>query len=417
VNNAGIYEFAPLEGVTEESFHKHFNLNVLGLLLTTQEAVKLIGPEGGSVINVGSGVSTMLPAGTSVYTATKASVDAITGVLAKELGPRKIRVNALNPGMIETEGVRSAGFNEGDFRKWIESTGDRSKFGLSSTEIVMLVDRLTMLQISRVLAFAGDQGRTVIERDYAPLGQGRAPDDESKGAEAPPPVTQVLVHRGGPAVIQTIDVARLVAAAARHDATITMAWAVGDTLADGMPLLQVHGGSRPIAERALRSLVRLGAERTFQQDPKYAIRILVDIAIKALSPAVNDPTTAVQALDQVEDLLLRLARCSLSVGRARDRQGRLRLAFPVPSFEDLLVLALDEIRFYGASSIQVMRRMRALLNALGEQVPAERRPAVQRYVERVDKGIRRTFEDGEDRTDALEQDRQGLGLSRVRGPA
>jgi 3-oxoacyl-[acyl-carrier protein] reductase len=129
VNNAGIYEFAPLEGVTEESFHKHFNLNVLGLLLTTQEAVKLIGPEGGSVINVGSGVSTMLPAGTSVYTATKASVDAITGVLAKELGPRKIRVNALNPGMIETEGVRSAGFNEGDFRKWIESTAPLGRIG------------------------------------------------------------------------------------------------------------------------------------------------------------------------------------------------------------------------------------------------------------------------------------------------
>jgi 3-oxoacyl-[acyl-carrier protein] reductase len=129
VNNAGIYEFAPLEGVTEESFHKHFNLNVLGLLLTTQEAVKLIGPEGGSVINVGSGVSTMLPAGTSVYTATKASVDAITGVLAKELGPRKIRVNALNPGMIETEGVRSAGFNEGDFRKWIETTAPLGRIG------------------------------------------------------------------------------------------------------------------------------------------------------------------------------------------------------------------------------------------------------------------------------------------------
>lgn len=129
VNNAGIYEFAPLEGVTEESFHKHFNLNVLGLLLTTQEAVKLIGPEGGSVINVGSGVSTMLPAGTSVYTATKASVDAITGVLAKELGPRKIRVNALNPGMIETEGVRSAGLNEGDFRKWIESTAPLGRIG------------------------------------------------------------------------------------------------------------------------------------------------------------------------------------------------------------------------------------------------------------------------------------------------
>src|SRR5580693_6416714 len=111
VNNAGIYQFAPLEGVTEKLFHDHFNLNVLGLLLATQEAVKLIGPEGGSIINVGSGVSTILPPNTATYTATKAAVDAITVVLSKELGPRKIRVNSINPGMIETEGVRSAGFN------------------------------------------------------------------------------------------------------------------------------------------------------------------------------------------------------------------------------------------------------------------------------------------------------------------
>jgi 3-oxoacyl-[acyl-carrier protein] reductase len=129
VNNAGVYEFAPLEGVTEELFHKQFNLNVLGVLLTTQEAVKLIGPEGGSVINVGSGVSTIHPPNTSTYTATKAAVDAITVVLSKELGPRKIRVNSINPGMIETEGVRTAGFNEGDFRKWIESTASLGRIG------------------------------------------------------------------------------------------------------------------------------------------------------------------------------------------------------------------------------------------------------------------------------------------------
>ncbi len=129
VNNAGIYQFAPLDGVTEELFHKHFNLNVLGLLLATREAVKLIGPEGGSIINVGSGVSTINPANTSVYSATKAAVDSITAVLSKELGPRKIRVNSINPGMIETEGVVSAGFSEGDFRKWIESQSPLGRIG------------------------------------------------------------------------------------------------------------------------------------------------------------------------------------------------------------------------------------------------------------------------------------------------
>ena len=131
VNNAGIYQFAPLEGVTEKLFHDHFNLNVLGLLLATKEAVKLIGPEGGSIINVGSGVSTINPPNTSVYTATKAAVDSITGVLAKELGPRKIRVNSINPGMIETEGVHSAGFIESDFRKWVETQSPLGRIGQS----------------------------------------------------------------------------------------------------------------------------------------------------------------------------------------------------------------------------------------------------------------------------------------------
>ena len=129
VNNAGVYEFAPLEAISEELFHKQFNLNVLGLLLTTKEAVKLIGPEGGSIINIGSGASTVLPPNTATYSATKASVDAITVVLSKELGPRKIRVNSINPGMIETEGVHSAGIAEGDFRKWIESQSSLGRIG------------------------------------------------------------------------------------------------------------------------------------------------------------------------------------------------------------------------------------------------------------------------------------------------
>jgi 3-oxoacyl-[acyl-carrier protein] reductase len=129
VNNAGTYEFTPLEGVTEELFHKQFNLNVLGLLLTTKEAVKLVGPEGGSIINIGSGVSTACPPNSSTYTATKASVDAITAVLAKELGPRKIRVNSINPGMIETEGLHSAGFVESDFRKWVQAQSPLGRIG------------------------------------------------------------------------------------------------------------------------------------------------------------------------------------------------------------------------------------------------------------------------------------------------
>jgi 3-oxoacyl-[acyl-carrier protein] reductase len=113
VNNSGVYKFGPIEEVTEEDFHWQFNVNVLGLLLTTKAAVKHLG-EGGSIINIGSVVSQVTPAGSSVYTGTKGAVAAITGVLARELGPRKIRVNALNPGLVNTEGTRGAGFVASD---------------------------------------------------------------------------------------------------------------------------------------------------------------------------------------------------------------------------------------------------------------------------------------------------------------
>jgi 3-oxoacyl-[acyl-carrier protein] reductase len=129
VNNAGIYEFAPLEEVTAEHFHKLFDLNVLGLLLTTQEAAKLFGPDGGSVINISSVVSTAAPPNAAVYSATKAAVDAVTRSLAKELGPRKIRVNSINPGMVETEGFRTAGIGESELRRQVEAQTPLGRIG------------------------------------------------------------------------------------------------------------------------------------------------------------------------------------------------------------------------------------------------------------------------------------------------
>jgi len=121
VNNAGVYEFAALGEITEQHFHRQFNTNVLGLILATQEAVKLFGAKGGSIINIGSTVSTVTPPATAVYTATKGAVDAVTHVLAKELGPQKIRVNSINPGMVETEGTRAAGVIGSDFQKQFET--------------------------------------------------------------------------------------------------------------------------------------------------------------------------------------------------------------------------------------------------------------------------------------------------------
>lgn len=121
VNNAGVYEFAALEEITEEQFHRQFNTNVLGLILASQEAAKYFGTEGGNIINIGSTVSQLTPPATAVYTATKGAVDAVTRVLAKELGPKKIRVNSINPGMVETEGVHASGFLGSDFQKQLEA--------------------------------------------------------------------------------------------------------------------------------------------------------------------------------------------------------------------------------------------------------------------------------------------------------
>jgi 3-oxoacyl-[acyl-carrier protein] reductase len=120
VNNAGVYQFAALGDITQEQFHRQFNTNVLGLILATQQAAKFFGPEGGSIINIGSAVSQLTPPTSAVYTATKGAVDAVTRVLAKELGPKKIRVNSINPGMVETEGAHEAGFIGSDFQKYAE---------------------------------------------------------------------------------------------------------------------------------------------------------------------------------------------------------------------------------------------------------------------------------------------------------
>jgi 3-oxoacyl-[acyl-carrier protein] reductase len=129
VNNAGVYKFEPLEAVTEDEFHRQFNTNVLGLLLATREAVKYFGPEGGSVINIGSVASRLTPPMSSVYSATKGAVDAVTAVLAKELGPRKIRVNSINPGGVDTEGVQSTGIVGSDFQKQMVAATPLGRFG------------------------------------------------------------------------------------------------------------------------------------------------------------------------------------------------------------------------------------------------------------------------------------------------
>jgi 3-oxoacyl-[acyl-carrier protein] reductase len=158
VNNSGVYEFSPIEAATEDQFHRMFNINVLGLLLTTQAALKYIG-EGGSIINIGSVVSRVTPPASAIYTGTKGAVDAITGVLARELGPKKIRVNAINPGMIETEGVQSAGFLGSDFEKELVSQTPLGRIGqpgdISSIATFLASDDSAWLTGEHILAGGG----------------------------------------------------------------------------------------------------------------------------------------------------------------------------------------------------------------------------------------------------------------------
>jgi len=129
VNNAGVYDFKPLEEITENEFHREFNTNVLGMMLATQESLKHFGPEGGSIINIGSLASSLTPPTAVIYNATKGAVDAITRTLAKELGPKKIRVNSINPGMVITEGAIAGGYTEGDMRKMFESQTPLGRVG------------------------------------------------------------------------------------------------------------------------------------------------------------------------------------------------------------------------------------------------------------------------------------------------
>jgi uncharacterized membrane protein len=280
---------------------------------------------------------------------------------------------------------------------------------------IALVERITVLQINGMLAFTGDQGRGVIERMYPPLETpiARAEPEEFQKV----PVTQTLLHAGRPCALQAVDTPALLQTATYSGGIVELVSSVGDTVVEGTLLLRIHGGREKINERDLRKAFEMGEERTFEQDPKYALRLLVDIAIKALSPAINDPTTAVQALDQIEDLLLRLGRRRLEVGAVRDNSGALKLVIPGPTWEDFIILAFDEIRYCGAKSVQVMRRMKALASDLIAALPPERHAPLRHYRERLNATISRSFEDAEEQQEASVEDRQGLGGPRRTLPA
>ncbi|WP_308296877.1 DUF2254 domain-containing protein [Streptomyces sp. ISL-44] len=225
------------------------------------------------------------------------------------------------------------------------------------------------------------------------------------------PVTHIRSERGG--VIQAFDAKGLIAAAVRHDCVLVLAHQVGDFVPPGTTLVEAHGAARTPDPRRVTGLVALGTERTIEQDPAFSLRILVDIAVRALSPAVNDPTTAVQVLNHIDTFLHVVGRARLR-GRyvLADDQGRPRLVVPGRGWEDYLQLGVTEIREYGSTSLQVCRRLRALLEDLLETQPPERLPAVRAELALLEEAVQRAFTDPARRASAQTADRQGIGGER-----
>ena len=281
---------------------------------------------------------------------------------------------------------------------------------LSIVAFLYLIDHVARwLRPVSVVSQVGRDGARVIESIYPRLLDASADAGPGAGADIEErPVRQVIPSQAG-GVVLALDVSGLVADARAVDGFIELVPQVGDFVAKGDPIFRVRGGSRSLDEDVLGQRLILGAERTIEQDPAFPFRIIVDVALKALSPAINDPTTAVLALDQLHHLLRNLGQRRLDSGSVTDRDRRLRLAYRTPDWEGFVDLAVTEIRHFGAGSIQVVRRLRAMLEDLIAVLPPQRRPPLQAELERLQRSAERAFVDPDDRARAAQGDSQGLG--------
>lgn len=227
-----------------------------------------------------------------------------------------------------------------------------------------------------------------------------------------------IVRRTGPSgTFLAFGAKNLVALAVRSGCSIELIPQVGDFVSTDDPLARIRPADAAPSDQLINDMAAFGPERTMRQDPLFAFRIMVDIASRALSPAINDPTTAVLALDQIHRLLRYAGAKNLDSGHVLGGDGKLRLAFPTPDWEDIVGLAVTEIRQYGSTSIQVARRLRAVLEHLIERLPQVRAVALRRELELLEKSVTRSFPDAEDRRRANIGDVQGLGGSSSRQDA
>lgn len=257
---------------------------------------------------------------------------------------------------------------------------------------------------------AADVIHTVYPRSFDPAKPSAAPASEPSRPSCPP---REVCHTGRAGVLLAFDAPGLVQQAAAANCVICIVPAVGDFVADSDLLFRVLGLEEGQPDLHPQHSVALGAERTLEQDPAFALRIIVDVASRALSPAVNDPTTAVVAIDQIHRLLLRVGRRDLGDGRLADESGTVRLIFPTPNWEDFVALGVSEIRQFGAGSVQVLRRLRAMLEHLLQALPDRRHEPLRTQLSLLDEAAARNFPDTWDRQAACVGDYQGLGGRRA----
>lgn len=226
-----------------------------------------------------------------------------------------------------------------------------------------------------------------------------------------PSTARIIEHAGASGVVLAFSPSDIVEMALRADSIVEILPQVGDFISSGDPLFRVASEQRTIDDEALRHCVAIGPERTMEQDPRFAFRIVVDIANKALSPGINDPTTAVQALDQLHRLLMYVGMRCLDFGEGRDADGKLRLIYNAPDWPDYVQLAVSEVRHYGVGSIQVARRLHAMLEHLIRVLPEVRKEPLQQELQLLHNSVERAFSDIPDRALAEISDNQGVGGS------
>ena len=253
----------------------------------------------------------------------------------------------------------------------------------------------------------GEEGRAVIESVYPD--PAKEPGVSANPRGKPPSPDRTVAHHGKPGIVLAVNLKALVPLAQKADAIIEFLPRVGDFVGTGEPVFRLYGGARSIDERRLRGAVAFGPERTIEQDSTFAFRIIVDIAIKALSKAINDPTTAVLAIDQLQRLLRIVGNRNLRDEEILDESGQLRVIFRTPNWEDFVHLTFSEIRLYGAENFQIARRLRAMIENLAQTLPEYRRPALRNELDLLDRTLEKLYTFPEDLALARVPDPQGLG--------